>query len=453
MLRSVAVRSGSRLARLAVAAEPWVTLAIAPALLFPTPWRMLALAVVPLLWLGARMATGRAVPSTPMNPALWLLLTMVGVSLYATFDVRVSLGKVAGVALGVTLFWALARWATTRARLTALACAFLLAGGALAAIGLAGMNWFEKFPVLAAVVARLPRIIRGVPGAEEGFHPNAVAGCLVLFVPLQVALLGAAWHREAAPGCARPAVRRTVLAAEILLLLLTGGTLLLTQSRGAWLGMAVTAMAFLIWRGRPTRYLAAAVAAALVICAAWVGPGRLANLAISQSGPGMAENTAGRVELWSRAIEGIQDFPFTGMGMNAFRTVMPAIYPTFLTSPDFDVAHAHNHFLQSALDTGLPGLVAYVAIWLTLGLLLVRVGRRGRSPSDRAMAVGLGAGFIAHFVFSLTDAIPLGAKVGVMFWLALALAAALHEVAVGGGAGTAAPGCGGTDDPRRPPTA
>ena len=290
-----------------------------------------------------------------MNPALWLLLAMVGVSLYATFDVRVSLGKVAGVALGVALFWALARWATTRARLTALACAFLLAGGALAAIGLAGTNWFEKFPVLAAVVARLPRIIRGVPGAEEGFHPNAVAGCLVLFVPLQVALLGAAWHREAAPAGARAAVRRTVLAAEVLLLLLTGGTLLLTQSRGAWLGTAIAAAAFLAWRGRPTRALVVAAVRRARHWAAFVGPGRLANLAISQSGPGMAENAAGRVELWSRAIEGIQDFPFTGMGMNAFRTVMPAIYPTFLTSPDFDVAHAHNHLLQAALDIGLPG--------------------------------------------------------------------------------------------------
>ena len=430
MLRSVAVMTRFRLARLVASAELWVTLAIAPALVFPTPWRMLALAVVPLLWIGARMATGRAVPSTPMNPALWLMLAMVGVSLYATFDVRISLGKVAGVALGVTLFWALARWATTRARLTALACAFLLAGGGLAAIGLAGTNWFEKFPVLAAVVVRLPRIIRGVPGAEAGFHPNAVAGCLVLFVPLQVALLGAGWHRDVVPAGTRLAARGAVITAEGLLLLLTGGTLLLTQSRGAWLGTAFAAAVFLAWRGRPTRALVAAAAAALVMWAAFVGPGRLANLAISGSGPGMAENAAGRVELWSRAIEGIQDFPLTGMGMNAFRTVMPALYPTFLTSPDFDVAHAHNHLLQAALDIGLPGLVAYVAIWLMAGLLLIRVHRQGERPSDRSMAAGLGAGFIAHFVFSLTDAIPLGAKPGVLFWLALAMAVALHQVTV-----------------------
>ena len=38
----------------------------------------------------------------------------------------------------------------------------------------------------------------------------------------------------------------------------------------------------------------------------------------------------------------------------------------------------------------------------------------------------------------MTDAIPLGAKVGVLFWLALALCASLHQVALGRRA-TAAP--------------
>ena len=32
----------------------------------------------------------------------------------------------------------------------------------------------------------------------------------------------------------------------------------------------------------------------------------------------------------------------------------------------------------------------------------------------------------------MTDAIPLGAKVGVLFWLTLALAVSLHKVALAG---------------------
>ena len=65
-----------------------------------------------------------------------------------------------------------------------------------------------------------------------------------------------------------------------------------------------------------------------------------------------------------------------------------------------------------------------------MGALLVAVYRRSTERTDRTIAGGLGAGLIAHFVFSITDAIQLGAKVGVLFWLTLALAVALHRVAL-----------------------
>jgi len=415
----------SRLARVVTAVEIPILLAIAPALLFPTPKRLMVLAVVPIVWACARITTGRIVPRTPLNIALYVLLTMVAVSLYATFDIQFSLGKVSGLLLGVLFYWAVVRWVTTAHRLKIAVAAFLFAGTGLAVIGLLGARWFDKFPLIGAIVSRLPRAIRGIPGAEEGFQPNAVAGCLVLFVPLQAALLfsGAGSRlRGAVPG-----PRRTfTIVVQSLLLVLTAGTLLLTQSRGAWLGTAVAVLSFLFWYGKRTRLLAAALVAASLLLVATLGPQTAANMAISQSGPGMAGNVSGRVELWSRAVYGIQDFPFTGMGMNAFRKVMPVLYPTFLTSPDFDVAHAHNHLLQAALDLGIPGLVAYLSIWIVAAVVLVRVYRCASDRAVPALAGGLGAGLIAHFSFSMTDAIPLGSKAGV-FWLSLALAVSLHQ--------------------------
>lgn len=416
----------ARACRFVSSLELAIIVVIAPALLFPTPTRLLVLAVVPLIWLSAWIAGNRLVPRTPMNAALWPLLVMVGISLYATFDIRFSLGKVSGVVLGVLLFWAIARWLNTADRLKLASAAFLLAGAGLALVGLLGTNWFEKFPVLGTVTALLPRAIRGVPGAEEGFQPNAVAGCLVLFLPVQVALLGAGWHRWV---CRVPTFCWCVIG-QLILLALTSGVLLLTQSRGALVGLCAAAGAFLFWYGGWTRILAILVAAMGMVGAAVLGPGPLLNLAISQSGPGMAGNVSGRVELWSRALYGIQDLPFTGMGMNAFRKVMPVLYPTFLSPPDFDVAHAHNHLLQAALDLGIPGLIAYAALWLIVGTLLVTVYRNSNEPIYRAMAGGLGAGLIAHFVFGMTDAIPLGAKVGVLFWLTLALSVGLHRIAL-----------------------
>ena len=413
------------------AAELPIAALIAPALLFPTPTRVLLALLVPVAWACHRHLGGRWIPATPLNASILVLLAMILVSLAATFDSAFSLGKVSGVLLGVLLFWAATRWATTPRRLGLASAVFLLAGAALAVVGLLGTNWTAKFPLFVAVIDRLPRLIRGVPGAEEGFQPNAVAGCLVLFVPLQIALLGTLARGTWLPQVTERGTRSPLIVCQVLLLILTAGTLLLTQSRGAWVGLGAAALAFFTWHASRTRALAAVAVTALVILAVILGPDRLFNLAVGQLGPRMAGNVSGRIELWSRALYGIQDFPFTGMGMNAFRKVMPVLYPTFLTEPDADVSHAHNHLLQAALDLGLPGLIAYVSIWLVVSVLLARAYRFGREPIYRVVAGGLGAGLVAHFVFSMTDAIPLGAKVGVLFWLTLALAVALHQVALG----------------------
>ena len=417
------------IAGLAAAELPIVVL-LAPALLFPSPTRLLVVLVVPLVWLCHRRIGGHLIPATPLNASLLLLLGMVAISLAATFDISFSLGKVSGVVLGVLVFWAITRWVTTPARLAAATVAFLSAGAGLAILGLLGINWASIFPAFDAIIERLPKAIRGVPGAKEGFHRNAVAGCLVLFVPLQVALLVGGAHCWVRPWRLSGARVKWVVVIQALLLMLTAGTLLLTQSRGAWVALVVATFVFLAWHSWITRALAAAVAGGVIVTASAVGPERFINLAIRQAGPGMAGYVSGRMELWSRAIYGIQDFPFTGMGMNAFRKVMPVLYPTFLTSPDVDVAHAHNHLLQSALDLGISGLIAYSAIWLTAAVLLVNVYRRSPTRIHRVLAGGLGAGLIAHFSFGLTDAIPLGAKVGVLFWLTLALTVALHKVAL-----------------------
>jgi len=139
-------------------------------------------------------------------------------------------------------------------------------------------------------------------------------------------------------------------------------------------------------------------------------------------------NLSVRFEIWSRAIYGIQDFPFTGMGMNAFRKVVHVQYPLFTVSPDLDIAHAHNAVLQAALDLGIPGMIACLGIWSTAGLMLVRVYRHSKNPLRRRVALGIGAGLVAHFLFGMGDAIPLGAKVGVFWWVALAIAAALFQL-------------------------
>ena len=418
-----------RLARFVAAAELPFVIAITPLLLLPTLARLSVLAVVPLIWLCAALTGRRLVPRTPLNGALWLLLAMVGVSLLATFSVQQSLGKVSGVLLGVLLFWAITRSVATHRRLKACTAAFLVAGAGLAVAGLLAAP--ADFSGIS--LPWLRRLVLAVGGAEV--HPNPVAGCLVLFVPLQIALLAAGAHRWwwSRPGRSSAAAWLVVL--QIFVFCLMMGTLVLMRSRGAFAGLAVATIAFLAWHSGKTRIAAAMIGAALVVAVtATPAPTLVDSQTFSKSGATLLGAVHIRIGVWSKALDSIRDFPLTGMGMNTFRKVMPVRYPLPVQSafPGPDLAHAHNNLLQAALDLGIPGLVAYSSLWLAAFALLVMTYRRSGDRLYRAIAAGLGAGLIAHFVFGLNDAIPLGSKLGVLFWFALALTVALHRVAAPG---------------------
>jgi hypothetical protein len=53
--------------------------------------------------------------------------------------------------------------------------------------------------------------------------------------------------------------------------------------------------------------------------------------------------------------------------------------------------------------------------------------RRTLNDDQRLIIGGLASGMIAYFVFGTADTIALGAKVGIFFWIALALIVAVHE--------------------------
>ena len=394
---------------MAVLSGEWIALLVlSPLFVFPPAGNPLLTLVLllPLVWITKRPL----LPRTELNGSLLLLAIAVLTSLTASFDILYSAPKVLGVVFGIAVFFAIVRSASDQASLDFLVRAFSAAGGALAIVGLLGTDWIHKVVVLRSITARLPAVIRGVPGQAEGFQPNAIAGALVMFIPLQFALT-----------VSDPSRRRRVIHGALLAVTLV--TLLLTQSRGGYLSLAVGCFAWALWHGRKSRI--AAVAALLIAVVALVPLWhRVSPMIFGSVGAGVATDIDSRLELWSRAIAMISDFPLTGVGMNGFRRVMPVMYPALLTPAQVDVAHAHNHLLQVALDIGLPGLVAYLALWFGAAALLIAA-----YGSRRWVISGLAAGMIAYFAFGTSDAIALGAKVGIFFWVALGIIVAEKRLA------------------------
>jgi putative inorganic carbon (HCO3(-)) transporter len=400
----------------------------APWLLFPDDQRAFMLIVLPVIWLLNRVFLGHFMPRTPYDLTILVLLVMVLLSVYATYDVRVSLPKIAGVLFGISWLYALVAYANSMRRLnwTLLGLIF----GIVLLIGLIvlGTQWKGKVPLLNQLSGLFPQAITNVPGAPEGFSANEIGGTLTWVMLLPLSILIGLWS----------ATRSRFVAKSIVSLLLIGLTLILTalivltQSRSAWLGAAAGIGVAIFAIGRISRVIVIGGLIVLIGAVLVIGPARLfseiTDSPTPQFGTLFEPKTEGRTEIWSRALEGIRDFPYTGLGMNTFRYLLPIMYPPFTIRLDIDLAHAHNEVLQAALDLGLPGAIAFISLHLIALGLAVNTLKRTATGLQRWVTIGALAGLAAHAVYGLTDAVALGAKPGIFFWILLGVLAAANQL-------------------------
>ena len=397
--------------------EIWLVLLIAPLMLFPRRWSWIAFVALGLLWLVRWKTTGRLTARTPLDWPILGILMMTLVSLYPSVDLTLSATKFYGIVLGVAAFYAMTNSLKNERAVMGAAWAMVGIGAAVALVSIAGTDWPQgKYPFgLSHLYDLLPRLIDNVPRSlRGGFHANEVGGTMAGFLPLAVALFFT--------GC-----RRMTRLSAIIVVLVMGFVLLLSQSRSGVAGFTVGLLVLAVWRSRWFLLVLPATLAVTAIAVHYIGVEPIKNLFFPMPGPGGDFGTwESRLRFWGYAWNMIQDFPFTGIGLNTF----PIIAATFYAIPQAEagmplIPHAHNLFLQVAVDLGIPGLIAFVAL---LVLFFLRWGQVLRRPLDKRLQilnVGLGAAMVSYLVFNLTDAITLGAKPGILFWALLALTLAL----------------------------
>ena len=180
----------------------------------------------------------------------------------------------------------------------------------------------------------------------------------------------------------------------------------LTLNRMFWLATAVqiTLFALFSMRNGRSRYRSASMLAvgALVGALALVQvlSASESRMALAAPGTGVWEflSSDPRGELWRFATARIAEHPWIGAGLGKW-TSSEAFVVQF---GDPLLMHAHNTFLNRALETGLPGLAAFVYL---LGSIVVAFLRVARSDDPDTAAVGAaGLALVAGVVVkNLTD--------------------------------------------------
>ncbi len=412
---------------------PWrlislLSLAVmAPLMLFPRgtlPWIGLALAGV--LWrlglFGLRWRLAGRPRLGSLDMPLLLLAGMALLGLFISIEPELSWPRWWSLLYGLLVF-AVLRSALELERDAAwIAAGLALLGLGLAAVSLVGTDWSNlRFFELPGLYERLPALLRGLPGSgiqqpgsSDLFNPRWVGITMGVLAPAYLPLLrlqGKPWLR-------------LLLG---LAFLATAGMALLTQSIQGLLGLAAGVFIVLIFVS-PWFWLLLPLGGLALAGVLWrMGPQGVAAAFLTLDNA-LGKALVLRLDIWSRAWAMLQDMPFSGIGLNVFPLVQSEFYTGYIIGPE---PHAHNLYLQTALDLGLPGLAAFalfIALWARGALRAIRTpggaqAAAGR-PAARLLLIAALAGVTSYLAHGLVDAMMLGAKPGFAVWALLGIGAA-----------------------------
>ncbi len=199
-------------------------------------------------------------------------------------------------------------------------------------------------------------------------QPNPYAGYLNFALPLAVALV--LFGTDARERWVAGAASVLILGAEVL-----------AGSRGGLLGIVAAALVLVVvgWRHERLAALAALIGAP-VLLVAWVAhviPTRVQNALLAQFRVGGVSvcgdvtsanfSTVERVAHWVAGLRMFQAHPLLGVGAGNY----DAAYARYACAdwPE-SLGHAHNYYINAAAETGILGLLAFlalVAVALALG--------------------------------------------------------------------------------------
>lgn len=218
----------------------------------------------------------------------------------------------------------------------------------------------------------------------------------------------------------------------LLALVPLGATLVLSFSRGAWIGVGAALLAVII-AGRAWRWLAVYGVLGLGLLAAlpFVKVERIASLFNFSGG-----SSGTRLYLWQSAIEMIRDHPLTGVGLDQFLYVYNPQYVNPLAWTERFTSHPHNLILDFWLRLGVLGLpVLAWLLWRFFSLVLARgVGQPAQaSPAAslrQALGLGLFGSMIDFVVHGLVDNSFFVIDLAIIFCLSFAALEILRREAI-----------------------
>lgn len=242
-------------------------------------------------------------------------------------------------------------------------------------------------------------------------NPNVLAEYLVMVLPFVAAYFLSDTHAKGK-----------------LSLLFSGGSLLaclvLTYSRGGWLGFLFAAALFLLIYHRRTLYLFFVGLVSLPFLISLLPASIIERF--SSIGNLGDSSTSYRVYIWRAVLKMIEANPLFGIGVG--EGAFAKVYPLYTLSGIEDAPHSHNLFLQITLELGLFGLVIFLAFLFFFAQHMFTVFKKSPTAGRRILPAAGFCGIMGVLVHGMTDYVWYNYRVFLMFWLIIGLSCAWRKL-------------------------
>lgn len=189
--------------------------------------------------------------------------------------------------------------------------------------------------------------------------------------------------------------------------------LLLTFSRGGWLGIVLAMVVFAVFVDRRLLSLYLLAGIGLLIVSPEVVMTRIATIGNTQD-----SSTAYRFPLWMAALDMIRDYWLTGVGLGY--TAFKAVYPQYMRLGIMAV-HTHNIYLQMFVETGIFGFIGFLGFVFNNARCNLITFVKGIDKRARTIAIAVLSSISGLMLHGLVEYIFFENRIILMFWILMAI--------------------------------
>ena len=240
-------------------------------------------------------------------------------------------------------------------------------------------------------------------------NPNVLGEYILLTLPICISLM---WT-------AKKALPRIIYGGMSLILALA---LILTFSRGCWLGIMAAAAVFITFAAGKLWGLALIALPAVP----FILPESIINR-FTSIGDMSDSSTSYRVYIWMGTLLMLKDFWLSGIGpgTEAFTQVYPFYSYNGIVAP-----HPHNLFLQVITESGVLGLAVFLLLlFLFFKNLVVGYQYFGKGSKFSVVIVGIASAVVGFLLQGMFDNCFYNYRVFMIFWAVLAIGIAGCRIA------------------------